>query len=149
MAIVDAEDKYGHAYRLAGLPRERLAEHVIHYHWQHGDVQAFVPVATAVAVHVKAEVNDGRWIVRCPSCLSAALAAKADRRFFCAECLNTRHQRMWLTVDWPEQVALIEALLDVRPSVDDRCWLPTDTISDLAEWNTDRGLPVPDEARNG
>lgn len=49
-------------------------------------------------------VNDCRWVVYCPdqTCLSAQVAARSDRRFFCVGCLNREAGGHWRQAWWPE-----------------------------------------------
>lgn len=82
---------------------------------------------------LKAEVNAGRWIVRCPYCPSAAMADPSDPRFFCSNCGNSRAGGQWLRVTWPSgslQVK-IEAALLARPHPDFMNWEPGMTVAEL------------------
>jgi|SRR6185437_5221735 len=80
-----------------------------------------------------AEVNGGRWLVRCPmpGCNGAQVASFADRRFFCTDCAMAAIGGKWVEVVWPENHLEVEAQLSVRPeSV--RHWLPGESSEDLA-----------------
>lgn len=91
-------------------------------------------------------VNHGRWIVACPDCTGAQLAALNDPRFMCVDCANQKNRGAWRPVTLPDPDVRpdIEAVLDIRPDVKDQNWLPTETVNDLAQQNLDLGLPLPD-----
>lgn len=79
--------------------------------------------------------NHGRWLVHCPYCRSAQHASLTDRRFFCATCLNTEAGNKTLPVRWPAQFAEISALLDERPFVTTRNWVPSESVDELEAEN--------------
>src|SRR5439155_17375452 len=92
-----AETRYRDA---VGEPlMERMAECAAALHWHRRDVPQHVPDAHSSKT-LDAEVNKGRWIVRCP-CNGAQLASKTDRRFFCVDCLNLWCSGKWARVRWP------------------------------------------------
>jgi len=89
------------------------------------------------------EVNDGRWIVQCPSCGGAQLASPAWSRFLCCDCANVAFGGRWLGVEWPDEglVAAGEAALGARPAVATRNWDPvSETIGALLAENVMHGL---------
>jgi hypothetical protein len=114
----------------------RMAEHALHpsYGWTRP-----VPESHAIGVMVAVVVNDGRWIVQCPTCRSAQWAAKTDRRFMCVECGNADHGHQWVTVEWPDEIEAIESALEARPP-GNRHWLPGQTVADLVAENTAHGV---------
>ena len=82
---------------------------------------------TAVEVYA----NHGRWIVECPDCHDAQLAARDDLRYMCIQCANVGVGGKWRPVIWPKDAAAIEALLDARPMSHNRNWNPGETVKDL------------------
>lgn len=67
-------------------------------------------------------VNHGQWIIRCPDCPSAQLAAWEDRRFYCAETTCPRpYGTTPYRVQWPTDWELIERMLLERPEAN-RHW---------------------------
>ena len=124
------------------LPAERAAELAIHGHWHRKDVEAHVPETTAEQPVLHAFVNDFRWLVQCPVCNGAQLAARGDPRFFCIDCLNEHAGRQWLPVTWPstDQQAEIEGLLLKRPLTHTRSWKPDETTEQLRGQNVAHGV---------
>lgn len=51
---------------------------------------------------VTAEINYGRWVVRCPFCAGAEMGDPEDKRFFCLSCYNEKAGGKWLKVKFPE-----------------------------------------------
>ena len=72
-----------------------------------------------------AYVNHGRWVVGCPFCTSAQLAARTDRRFLCAQCMNVQVGGAAVVVVWPSDsaVAKAERALSKRP-IENQNWDP-------------------------
>ncbi|MCK2242140.1 MULTISPECIES: hypothetical protein [unclassified Crossiella] len=56
---------------------------------------------------VYARLDHSRWIVQCPECSSAQLAATSDPRFYCIECANNA-TGLWRPVLWPEDRPAVE-----------------------------------------
>lgn len=81
-----------------------------------------------------AEVNWGRWIVRCPFCPSAQLASRSARWFLCHFCGNKAVGGQWIPLVWPDNVSEIEAALSVRPP-NNMNWIPGETVEDLLKEN--------------
>ena len=134
--IETAETGY---YPIRSLP---VAERALASYWERRDVAPFRPQGVATKLVAVAEVNHGRWIVRCPFCTSAQLAAKSDRRFFCVTCLNEQVGRRWVRVMWPAAslVVGIEAALLVRPETAFMYWRPGESVADLAAENAAHGV---------
>lgn len=98
-----------------------------------GVAEALVlPEATAESPRAAAEVNHGRWVVRCPFCMSAQVAAASDQRFLCWDCGNAAVGGQWVTVVWPSRDLRrgIEDALNRRPP-QHRHWLPHETVEGL------------------
>ena len=86
---------------------------------------------------IAAEVNHGRWIVRCPACPSAASLNGPGwdgKTFHCTEC----DQGSGPTV-CPEDRAGIEAALARRP-IANQNWTPGETAAELEAENVERGV---------
>jgi len=102
---------------------------------QHGALPAAIS-----SVAVPAQMEWGRWIIKCPFCPSAQLASDTDHKFFCTDCQNAGASGKWLPVAWPANRKVLESLVSIRPRVENRGWLPTQTAKDLAAENAQRGL---------
>ncbi len=93
-----------------------------------------LPTKTHAKLKVRAEINAGRYIVKCPFCSGAELADKDDKRFFCLSCMNKEVNGEWIQVEFPQNDKKIEELLLKRP-VENRNWLPGETIKKLESDN--------------
>jgi len=91
------------------------------------------------SITVKAEINHGRWIVKCPWCSGAELADKDDRRFFCLSCFNKAINGKFIKVEFPNKAIDIETILKVRPAKNQN-WTPGETIAQLKNENKGAGL---------
>lgn len=123
------------------------AEEGGHWHRHHLGDEPRAPQGVALGRTVRPRVNQGRWIVDCPSCPGAQLASPEVDRFFCVDCLNVAHGGQWLPVQWPEPQDrdAIEAALLARPAIANRSWHPGETIGTLLAENVmDGGLYDPD-----
>ncbi len=97
----------------------------------------------ARAVSVKAEVNHGRWVARCPFCTSAQVVTPADARFLCAGadgCANGPVRGAFVPIVFPSAQEQIEAALLARPNRETRNWTARETVDDLIEENAAHGL---------
>lgn len=96
---------------------------------------------------LKAFINHGRWLVRCP-CGNAQKASESVRWFYCCACLNrgTQPPHMRIRVEWPEpkERAAIEAILNLRPDKAFQHWLPGESIKKLKAENRRANLPLPE-----
>lgn len=77
-----------------------------------------------------AEVNHGRWVVPCPWCPNAQLGDPEVAEFLCNECLNDGTGK-WVVVEYPDDVVAVEAALDERQRLENRNWLPGESIANL------------------
>src|SRR5947209_7012810 len=71
------------------------------YHRHHQGHEPAIPQAVALGLSVAPIANAGRWLVVCPHCGGAQLAAPEFPRFFCVDCTNVAVDGAWLAVDWP------------------------------------------------
>lgn len=97
------------------------------------------------SVTVKAEVNHGRWVARCPFCNSAQVASPADPRFLCAGkdgCANGPVRGAYVAVTFPDPdtSGQIETALMDRPDRANRNWKAPETVAALIEENEPHGL---------
>lgn len=88
---------------------------------------------------VKAEINHGRWICKCPFCSGAELADKNDKRFFCLSCFNAEVGGKWMKVEYPKNIEKIEAELVKRPKDENRNWTD-ETLTKLKDENRKAGV---------
>lgn len=120
-------------------PADRLAEAAPSLFWQAPVPlrldKAMAPGSEAVEVYV----NEARWIVECPDCHGAQLAARDDRRFMCNECANVAIEGLWRPVAWPAGVEEIEDALSKRKPGNAN-WLPGETPADLRAENAAHGI---------
>ena len=117
--------------------------------WQKQDYFAKPPAITEAAGTVKAVLNHGRWIVRCPNkpigCGGAFFASFSEPVFLCADCHSPENGGKWYAVEFPANHAGIEAVLLKRPAVlaesaSNRNWEPGEKIADLRRENTEHGV---------
>ena len=87
---------------------------------------------------VRAEINHGRWIVRC-MCGGAEEAAWQEPVFFCLSCGSIDNDSYLKGVEFPEERKEIERFLLVR-SIENRNWQPGESSSDLQSENREHGL---------
>jgi hypothetical protein len=87
---------------------------------------------------VRAEVNHGRWLVRC-ICGGAEEAAWQEPVFFCLSCGSNGNDSYLTSVEFPKQREEIEKVLLVR-SIENRNWQPGESSSDLQSENREHGL---------
>lgn len=113
--------------------------------WPHQKAPYRPPEGIARSPRAVAEVNHGRWVIRCPFCPGAMLASREDRRFFCVDCLHagTQAEGKWLAVRWPSDAELEkgERLLATREVPMTRNWDPArESVADLDAENRARGV---------
>jgi ribosomal protein L37AE/L43A len=92
------------------------------------------PLSRTAGAPLAAEVNQGRWIVRCPYCPGAAFASEADPHFICNDCGNKANGYAWHPVTFPKAQPDIEAALDVREQRHQN-WKPGETVAQLLAEN--------------
>lgn len=119
--------------------------------WRKADNFKQPPAITETAGTVKAVVNHGRWIVRCPNkpigCGGAMYASLAEPVFLCADCFSPENGGKWYAVAFPANRVGIEAVLLKRPAVlaesaSNRNWEPSEGVADLRRENTEHGVGV-------
>lgn len=95
-----------------------------------------LPVGVYLGAALTAEVDQGRWVVRCPDCAGAELMADSGL-FFCCNCRNQAVGHAYRRVTPPSktQRAQIEAALLARPEPENRNWLPSESVADLLAEN--------------
>jgi len=135
-AIFTAEDKH---HPIPGLPGLTAAERIVATHWP-AFHRSGLPSTTNHSVQAYAEVNHGRWTIRCPWCVTCHNASAEDHRFFCTHCSNGAGGGQWVSVIWPEERDEIETLLGNRPLPEQRNWVPTETVEDLRRENIEHGV---------
>jgi hypothetical protein len=112
-----------------------------HWHGQQGRVRVFLPTAVDLAAPpAPVRVYRGMWIVDCPTCGGAQVAAAGDHRLLCVDCYNADIGGRWRQVTWPADAAQIERVLLARPDLETRNWT-TETVAELQAENLQRGLP--------
>lgn len=108
--------------------------------------QSFVPETPTdvlLAGVAYAEANYGRWVACCPrpGCANA-MALVDDQPVF--ECLGPDSCGMEAPVIWPADPQAIEALLAMRPFVQNQNWLVGETLEDLLAENAEHGCLPPE-----
>lgn len=88
---------------------------------------------------VQAEINHGRWIVKCPSC-PGALDAEPGVPFFCPDCGNGANGGKSYSVIFPENRGAIEEILLKRPKAENQNWEPGETVAFLLAENAMGGI---------
>ena len=125
--------------RVYGIADERGAEWILHRPggWSAprdlGEALAAGTAPDSEAVVVVG--NHGRWIVQCPNCNSAQLAAPKDHRFMCSECANIAIEGLWRPTIWPRNHAELSAILDQRADRSMQNYEPGETAAELREQN--------------
>jgi len=99
----------------------------------------WLPFKVSVQGAVKAEINHGRWIVRCPACSGAEEADPGEPIFYCLSCGNDENGGHVMQVVFPDDRAAIEAAL-LRREMGNRNWAPGESLSDLEMENAEHGL---------
>lgn len=91
---------------------------------------------------IHAEINTGRWIVKCPVCPGAQMAHRTERWFFCTDCLNQHIDSRMASVNWPDEseVRELQRVLMDRPVPLNRNWKPGETVEHLERENAARGV---------
>ena len=95
---------------------------------------------------LQAEINQGRWIVRCPvaGCGGAIIPSESDPVFYCTECGNEDNGGAMYSVCFPQERKAIEVELMRRPLrarlPSSRNWQPGETVADLRHEADERGV---------
>ncbi|SCZ80386.1 hypothetical protein [Acidaminobacter hydrogenoformans] len=87
---------------------------------------------------VPAEVNHGRWIVKCPFCAGAEVISTHDPVFYCLSCLNIKNDGDLLPVLIPDNYREIEAELRDRKNEANQNWAPGERLDQLIKENEER-----------
>lgn len=114
-------DAYRRAHELA-IAKKRRHGHRVVVHGEPGTKVAYV--------------NDGSWVVDC----SCGAGNATDPEWGIALCFGCGavHEH----VEFPDEVAEIEATLLARPRTANRNWHPSESVEDLEAENEARGLPA-------
>ena len=91
-------------------------------------------------IAVKAEINHGRWVVKCPFCPGAELGDPENPRFMCLSCYNQDAGGKWLKVEYQKQAGKIETELLKRPKKHNQNWTPGESLKQLQDENVSRGV---------
>ena len=128
-----------------------------HEHWQYLPWHQFLRAITKdgetpppktipterPAQTVMAYINEGRWIVDCPTGDGNALCVSAkDQLFWCSLCGNSTTRGQWLGIEFPPEKTEIERILLLRPMISNRNWRWPETVADLTQENRQRRLEV-------
>jgi hypothetical protein len=100
--------------------------------------QAF-PFDERAAGSVPAEINHGRWMVRCPACPGAEEADPEQPIFYCLSCGNADNGGHVMAVEFPKDREEIERLLLAR-EIENRNVKPTETPADIEAENLEYGV---------
>jgi len=88
---------------------------------------------------VEAEINHGRWIVRCPYCTGAEIADREDPVFLCLSCFNETNGGKFRPVRFPADALKIENTLGKRKKEENQNWVPGETVVDLENETREKG----------
>lgn len=89
-----------------------------------------------------AEINHGRWIVRCACCAGAEEVDHQTPFFFCLSCGNADNNSHVMTVVFPKDREAIEKVLLLRPDLSNRNWTAKETAEALVLENIEHGYGV-------
>lgn len=103
------------------------------------DTLEFVDNGPALEAHI----SHDRWVVDCPDCGGADVVFMAEPLMWCHECGNRKVGGKWRRVSLPSNAKQIEAILSLRPRVDQRNWRAEEMIEDLIAQNVEAGDRVP------
>jgi hypothetical protein len=137
--LTTLETYYGSKPPLPGLSRTES------YWIRYGGPKPFVqerPTRASRHKPVRAFVDNGIWVVRCPECDTQHFAPWADRRFHCLNengCPRAASDQ-WDPVEWPEDWEKIEWTLMYRPRMHNWNYLPGETLEDLERENFEHGV---------
>jgi hypothetical protein len=89
------------------------------------------------------EMNANRWIAKCPDCNGAEFVWFNQPLFMCASCWNGSVGGKWRRLRLPteEEEEAVEGVLAARPALENRNWVPGESIEDLENENEEHGLP--------
>lgn len=99
----------------------------------------FNPRSREDMVVVRAEINHGRWLVRCPFCSGAEEADPGEPVFYCLSCGNADFGGRVMNVEFPADREAIEMVLLARPDIGSRNWSFEESLEDSALENVEHG----------
>ena len=101
---------------------------------------AWAWIRSGVGYHLD---NFGRWLIDCPDC-NTGWVCRIETPSILVDGRGRAHTECTcgavLVVQFPNEKAEIEALLDLRPAPANRNWRPTETIFDLRIENAAHGV---------
>lgn len=99
------------------------------------------PVTTTAGPPARARVDHNRWIADCPDCGGAEFVWRdGPSVMICQNCLNGGIGHAWRAVEFPGDIAAIEAALLARPLPQNRHWSPGESVADLLAENAENGV---------
>ena len=88
---------------------------------------------------VYAEMNHGRWVVKCLWCAGAELA-REDSIFMCSNCGNKEIGHRWVRMEFPKSREVIEQILEKRPLMENRNYSKGESLAKLRRENKEHGV---------
>jgi hypothetical protein len=122
------------------LPDNDWAWESVVFQWVFQSRPGVLPTTATASGAVTAEVNDGRWIVKCPDCTGAMAGEPSHPFFMCDACWNIGNSGRWYSVTFPVNRVALETELLKRPLTSNRNWLPGETLADLVAQNLEHGI---------
>jgi hypothetical protein len=89
--------------------------------------------------NVYAYVNWSNWKVACPFCPEVVLA-EPGYAYYCPNCLMAGNGNRAMDIIFPPDKEIIDALLNMRPSPENRHWELVETSGDLIDQNVKNGI---------
>lgn len=91
--------------------------------------------------------NHGRWVVECAYCPSAEAVSIGATTFVCRHELCPHYLEVQLC-ELPAEAVEIEKILVLRPDVQNRNWIPGETVEDLLVESHEHKLALPDKYKD-
>ncbi len=109
--------------------------------WFQGQARVIgFPFKASVNGSVDAEINHGRWIVRCPACAGAEEVDPDEPVFYCLSCGNADVGGHVMMAVFPDDRGEIEAALLKRLDIGTRNWNTNESLEDLEAENAGHGI---------
>jgi hypothetical protein len=109
-------------------------ERAVYLAWKEArDLPYQQPQGFIIGQTIHADINWGRWVVRCCWCGSAIVGDPTDPRFACGACMNDGGQWAWMRVQYPVDRVEIERMLMPRPPKR-RNWKPGEEFVISVGW---------------